>query len=449
MSVDNMVAEDTHVHRTDMSVDSMVAEDTYVQGTNMSVDSMVAEDTHVHGSDMSVDSYDHTHMDMMVEDCMQTPTGETFVASPLFSFDSGTQPSFSRYALHQDWWPEWVRETPRSVKVATMSAAKASFILNESSSGRHIKQTFWVKVEGDLAYDVRAMLYVADLPRDLGVVNLFSKPMEPFAVLGKFLLRYYASLNLVSVLPYKAWKPCRPLPAQQKVTKNEINLTASGYKNDNKKLINNFGQQVRFFVPECRNASPSELSISGCDGGQVGVKCRRQGQRKRAKADENARIRTKAHENVRKRKKSCGNIRKRAKMYKPEQKRMKAYENVKKRTKTCESRRKRDENVRKLEKTRESWRNVRKLAKRAKAGKNAQKPTKTRESRPKHTKAEEYARIRTKASEKDGGLDVCVDLTGSSPLTQTGMVDFVLGQAVIDAAQRKRAKYMAKLQKRM
>ncbi|GKA84737.1 hypothetical protein Tco_0806391 [Tanacetum coccineum] len=39
----------------------------------------------------------------------------------------------------------------------------------------------------------------------------------------------------------------------------------------------------------------------------------------------------------------------------------------------------------------------------------------------------------------DGGLDVCVDLTGSSPLTQTGMVDFVPGRAVIDAAQRKRA----------
>ncbi|GJU65888.1 hypothetical protein Tco_1247723 [Tanacetum coccineum] len=37
----------------------------------------------------------------------------------------------------------------------------------------------------------------------------------------------------------------------------------------------------------------------------------------------------------------------------------------------------------------------------------------------------------------DGGLDVCVDLTGSSPLTQTGMVDFVPGRAVIDAAQRK------------
>ncbi|GKB64682.1 putative reverse transcriptase domain-containing protein [Tanacetum coccineum] len=44
----------------------------------------------------------------------------------------------------------------------------------------------------------------------------------------------------------------------------------------------------------------------------------------------------------------------------------------------------------------------------------------------------------------DGGLDVCVDLTGSSPLTQTEMVDFVPGRAVIDAAQRKRGKYMAK-----
>ncbi|GKC15743.1 hypothetical protein Tco_1012525 [Tanacetum coccineum] len=44
----------------------------------------------------------------------------------------------------------------------------------------------------------------------------------------------------------------------------------------------------------------------------------------------------------------------------------------------------------------------------------------------------------------DGGLDVCVDLTGSSHLTQIRMVDFVLGQAVIDAAQRKRGKYMAK-----
>ncbi|GKC24415.1 hypothetical protein Tco_1026565, partial [Tanacetum coccineum] len=39
----------------------------------------------------------------------------------------------------------------------------------------------------------------------------------------------------------------------------------------------------------------------------------------------------------------------------------------------------------------------------------------------------------------DGGLDVCVDLTGSSPLTQTGMVDFVPGRAVIDAAHQKDA----------
>nr|GEV73584.1 hypothetical protein [Tanacetum cinerariifolium] len=44
----------------------------------------------------------------------------------------------------------------------------------------------------------------------------------------------------------------------------------------------------------------------------------------------------------------------------------------------------------------------------------------------------------------DGGLDVCVDLTGSSPLKQNGMVDFVPGRAVIDDAQRKRDKYMAK-----
>ncbi|GJR95485.1 putative reverse transcriptase domain-containing protein [Tanacetum coccineum] len=37
-----------------------------------------------------------------------------------------------------------------------------------------------------------------------------------------------------------------------------------------------------------------------------------------------------------------------------------------------------------------------------------------------------------------GGLDVCLDLTGSSPLTQTGMTDFVPGRVVIDVAQRKR-----------
>ena len=28
----------------------------------------------------------------------------------------------------------------------------------------------------------------------------------------------------------------------------------------------------------------------------------------------------------------------------------------------------------------------------------------------------------------DGGKDVCVDLTGSSPLTQTGIIDFVLSR---------------------
>nr|GFB90969.1 hypothetical protein [Tanacetum cinerariifolium] len=44
----------------------------------------------------------------------------------------------------------------------------------------------------------------------------------------------------------------------------------------------------------------------------------------------------------------------------------------------------------------------------------------------------------------DGGLDVYVDLTGSSPLTRIGMADFVPGRAVIDAAQCKRGKYMAK-----
>ncbi|GJU69332.1 hypothetical protein Tco_1255591 [Tanacetum coccineum] len=44
----------------------------------------------------------------------------------------------------------------------------------------------------------------------------------------------------------------------------------------------------------------------------------------------------------------------------------------------------------------------------------------------------------------DKGLDVCVDLTGSSPLTQTGLTDFVPGRAVMDAAHRKRVKYEAK-----
>ncbi|GKD85304.1 hypothetical protein Tco_1356458, partial [Tanacetum coccineum] len=44
----------------------------------------------------------------------------------------------------------------------------------------------------------------------------------------------------------------------------------------------------------------------------------------------------------------------------------------------------------------------------------------------------------------EGGRDVCVDLTGSSPLTRTSMFDFVPGRAVDDAAQRKRVKYEAK-----
>ena len=41
----------------------------------------------------------------------------------------------------------------------------------------------------------------------------------------------------------------------------------------------------------------------------------------------------------------------------------------------------------------------------------------------------------------DRGLDVCVDLTGSSPLTQSGMADFVPGQVVENAARRKCVKY--------
>ncbi|KAK9747869.1 hypothetical protein RND81_02G020200 [Saponaria officinalis] len=41
----------------------------------------------------------------------------------------------------------------------------------------------------------------------------------------------------------------------------------------------------------------------------------------------------------------------------------------------------------------------------------------------------------------DRGRDVCVDLIGSSALTQTGMADFVPGRVVADAAQRKCAKY--------
>ncbi|GKD82399.1 hypothetical protein Tco_1349238, partial [Tanacetum coccineum] len=44
----------------------------------------------------------------------------------------------------------------------------------------------------------------------------------------------------------------------------------------------------------------------------------------------------------------------------------------------------------------------------------------------------------------DEGLDVCVDLIGFSPLTQTRMVDFVPSWVVIDVAQRKCGKYMDK-----
>ncbi|GJW21646.1 hypothetical protein Tco_0032268 [Tanacetum coccineum] len=42
------------------------------------------------------------------------------------------------------------------------------------------------------------------------------------------------------------------------------------------------------------------------------------------------------------------------------------------------------------------------------------------------------------------GIDVCVDQTGSLPLMQTGMVDFMSGRVVIEATQRKRVKYEAK-----
>nr|GEX75790.1 hypothetical protein [Tanacetum cinerariifolium] len=44
----------------------------------------------------------------------------------------------------------------------------------------------------------------------------------------------------------------------------------------------------------------------------------------------------------------------------------------------------------------------------------------------------------------DCGRDVCVDLTGSLPLTQIKMVDFVPSHAVLEAAHRKRVKYEAK-----
>ncbi|GKB99776.1 hypothetical protein Tco_0985913 [Tanacetum coccineum] len=44
----------------------------------------------------------------------------------------------------------------------------------------------------------------------------------------------------------------------------------------------------------------------------------------------------------------------------------------------------------------------------------------------------------------DRWLDICVNLTRSSPFTQTGMINFVPGRAMIKAAQHKHVKYEAK-----
>ena len=49
----------------------------------------------------------------------------------------------------------------------------------------------------------------------------------------------------------------------------------------------------------------------------------------------------------------------------------------------------------------------------------------------------------------DRGRDVCVDLTGSSPLTQSNMIEFVPGRVVIDAASRKRGKYAVQCASRL
>ncbi|GJW36606.1 hypothetical protein Tco_0059526 [Tanacetum coccineum] len=95
-----------------MSMDSMEEDcmQTRTPVFGMSVDSMVAQDTHLFGTGAITNNYDHMSMDSMVEDCMQTPTpvptfGQTSVASPLFKFDSATQPPMSSYALHPGWWP--------------------------------------------------------------------------------------------------------------------------------------------------------------------------------------------------------------------------------------------------------------------------------------------------------------------------------------------------------
>ncbi|GJW40468.1 hypothetical protein Tco_0066313 [Tanacetum coccineum] len=95
-----------------MSMDGM-EEDSMQTPTpvfDTSVDSMVAEDSHVFGTGATTNNYDDMSMDGMVEDCMQTPTpvpafGQTSVALPPFTFDSGTQPPFVQLCPHPDWWP--------------------------------------------------------------------------------------------------------------------------------------------------------------------------------------------------------------------------------------------------------------------------------------------------------------------------------------------------------
>ncbi|GJR34243.1 hypothetical protein Tco_1209927 [Tanacetum coccineum] len=94
-----------------MSMDGM-EEDSMQTPTpvfDTSVDSMVAEDSHVFGTGATTNNYDDMSMDGMVEDCMQTPTpvpafGQTSVALPPFTFDSGTIVQLCP-ALHPDWWP--------------------------------------------------------------------------------------------------------------------------------------------------------------------------------------------------------------------------------------------------------------------------------------------------------------------------------------------------------
>ncbi|GJX09705.1 hypothetical protein Tco_0199564 [Tanacetum coccineum] len=90
-----------------MSMDSMEEDCMQTQKPvfGMSVDSIMAKDTHVFGTRATTNNYDHMSMDSMEEDYMQTLTpvltfGQTSMASPLFKFDSATQPPMSSYALH-------------------------------------------------------------------------------------------------------------------------------------------------------------------------------------------------------------------------------------------------------------------------------------------------------------------------------------------------------------